>query len=198
MTRQLQVASHRTGRRQQCLELGVGVVNNEEKAQPRTRKVEEEEERCQRWQCTERGTRSWSKTRYSICSTQNILIILEFTMQHRYPNLLLLSVCQDQRALKNIHDRMAITQGSNTDRRSFIVQIFLLKNHTLNTKYTDGAAVSKTYQRVKKNYPCFFCKPLGSSFTKGKKSRPCMYGRRTSGITRPFATDGQQELRRYE
>lgn len=37
-----QVASHRTGRRQQCLELGVGVVNNEEKAQPRTRKVEEE------------------------------------------------------------------------------------------------------------------------------------------------------------
>ena len=133
-----------------------------------------------------------------VCSTQNILITIESTLQHRYPNLLLLSVCQDQRALKNIHDRMAITQGSNTDRRSFIVQIFLLKNHTLNTKYTDGAAVSKTYQRVKKNYPCFFCKPLGSSFTKGKKSRPCMYGRRTSGITRPFATDGQQELRRYE
>jgi hypothetical protein len=46
----------------------------------------------------------------------------------------------------------------------------------------DVAIIIKTL-----NYVCFFCKPLGSSFTNLRNSRPCMYGLNTSGMTRPWS-----------
>lgn len=78
-----QVASHGTSRHQQCLELGVGVVNNEEKAQPRTRKVEEEKKDTNGGSAPNVAPDRGQK--FSIRQT-NILIALEFTLYHRYFN----------------------------------------------------------------------------------------------------------------
>lgn len=42
------------------------------------------------------------------------------------------------------------------------------------------------------SYACFRCKLFGSSFTHGRNSRPCIYGRSTSGTTRPYDADVEQ------
>ena len=46
----------------------------------------------------------------------------------------------------------------------------------------------------KRVYACFRCRFLGSSFTHGRKSRPCIYGRRTSGMTTPYVVACYQRL----
>lgn len=46
------------------------------------------------------------------------------------------------------------------------------------------------YSHIKRSIlhpqPCLRCKFFGSSFTQGRNSRPCKYGRSTSGIRKPY------------